>query len=796
MAFSCRSSLLRGPSVRQNVLPLSAPEVPLSAERAAERGAERAAERVSERAAERVLDRAALATTATLLAAWVHLALDTSVRNVFGSDPGEHFLAAFALASVVGVVAGGVAFATVTIPALVGRALAVATKGRSRARGWSFVGAAATSCLYGALAALAIARPAFSMFQGRIASKGVLARFGPYVVLAGAALAAVVAHRLVVASMRRAERHRPSAAIGVALLFAGVGVALSLIDLHLFVALYARLHAVAEVASFVAFACAFGVVLVTARAAVRATRLRAAARAVPCVAAVWTVAFVASPALREWHIESLKHVGRDPVLVGRNVQRLRSAQDIASGSRGASASAEATLAKVMEEYDVADGSLHPMWDVGEEENEAERRAAMALRAGCEGCNVIVYFVDTLRADMARDRVTMPNVVAFGESSLAFDNAYSTGSDTVRGLGGIVRGRYDQRSDCTEGLLEEVRRSGAATKLFISESMFQFLQAELPEFHIDDVTRIRDFPETANVWGYGADEPTAHTITTEALTWIRAQAKAQAESATRRAAASDPPLEVGDEGTHTDASPKPFFAWLYNSDLHNWRELRKDHIDATAQRFDVPEDRPPWNWQYRVVARSIDAEFGRLLDGLRDAGIEDRTVVLFVADHGEGLGYQGFWVHGVFLWESLVRVPLLLRAPGVPKRRVVEPVSLVDVAPTLGRFLRPTLGLDGYHGMDLLGFATARPPTRKLPLLVSAVSERKMAQLGVVRDGRKLVLPLDWAEPQLYDVTREEPDEEDIAELEPRRTLELLNSLLRSPLVPRPSGEAEVARTSN
>jgi arylsulfatase A-like enzyme len=110
--------------------------------------------------------------------------------------------------------------------------------------------------------------------------------------------------------------------------------------------------------------------------------------------------------------------------------------------------------------------------------------------------------------------------------------------------------------------------------------------------------------------------------------------------------------------------------------------------------------------YDGAVRSTDDAVGELLDALRAAGLEDRTLVVVTSDHGEGLEPERdrTW-HRRRLHDDLLRVPLLVRFPGrVPAGRVVhEQVSLVDVLPTLldllgldpapgarGRSLRPLL----------------------------------------------------------------------------------------------------------
>jgi choline-sulfatase len=86
--------------------------------------------------------------------------------------------------------------------------------------------------------------------------------------------------------------------------------------------------------------------------------------------------------------------------------------------------------------------------------------------------------------------------------------------------------------------------------------------------------------------------------------------------------------------------------------------------------------------YFAAISYVDERVGELLAALRDAGLDDETIVVFTADHGEMLGERGLWFKMSF-FEPSARVPLIVSAPGrFRARRVGEPVSLVDLAPTL------------------------------------------------------------------------------------------------------------------
>jgi arylsulfatase A-like enzyme/Flp pilus assembly protein TadD len=121
-------------------------------------------------------------------------------------------------------------------------------------------------------------------------------------------------------------------------------------------------------------------------------------------------------------------------------------------------------------------------------------------------------------------------------------------------------------------------------------------------------------------------------------------------------------------------PRPFFLWVHLYDAH-------------APYQPTPEHRARHPYDGEIAA--VDAAVGRLLAELDRRGLGESTVVAVAADHGEGLGEHGEATHGLLLYESTLRVPLLVRVPGVRPRVVETPVSLVDLAPTLAGLLGRT-----------------------------------------------------------------------------------------------------------
>jgi arylsulfatase A-like enzyme len=86
--------------------------------------------------------------------------------------------------------------------------------------------------------------------------------------------------------------------------------------------------------------------------------------------------------------------------------------------------------------------------------------------------------------------------------------------------------------------------------------------------------------------------------------------------------------------------------------------------------------------YDGEIRYADSEVGRLLDHLTARGLDKNTLVLVTSDHGEEFLEHGSWEHQKTLYEEVIRVPLVVRAPGLAPRRERAQTSLLDVAPTL------------------------------------------------------------------------------------------------------------------
>ena len=164
---------------------------------------------------------------------------------------------------------------------------------------------------------------------------------------------------------------------------------------------------------------------------------------------------------------------------------------------------------------------------------------------------------------------------------------------------------------------------------------------------------------------------------------------------------DPPQDYRDR-YDPDAMPGPLFR---ESDLENQKKLEGIDFQNAGR---TPEEMGAKEKQaaYYAMIELIDHNVGRMLDALEESGQKEKTLVIFMSDHGEMLGDHGLILKGCRFYEGLVRVPLIVAGAGVSavNQRCGRLVELTDVAPTLldlvgldipervqGRSLVPLLG---------------------------------------------------------------------------------------------------------
>jgi arylsulfatase A-like enzyme len=338
--------------------------------------------------------------------------------------------------------------------------------------------------------------------------------------------------------------------------------------------------------------------------------------------------------------------------------------------------------------------------------------------------VVLITLDTTRADRLTPYgfmdAQMPAFERLARGGVLFDQAVSVAPLTLPAHASIMTGLWPPAHGVRDNvspplaepyvtLAEVLRGQGFRTAAFVGSNVLHRDRGLSQGFeHYGG-------PDRDGRPGHGAPQRPAAEVVSEATQWLR-----------------------GINGSR-------FFAWLHLYDPHRPYEPPEPY--ATMYASDP----------YIGEIAYADAQVGVVLDTLEQQGVLDQTLVVVAGDHGESLGDHGERDHGVFVYESVLRVPLLIRAPSLSPGRVGSVVRLIDVMPTtlalLGVRHAPSDGADltalmqGHH-QELEAYSESLYPQRF-----------GWSPLRALRDGRfKLI---DAPRPELYDLQRDPFEEHNI-----------------------------------
>jgi arylsulfatase A-like enzyme/Flp pilus assembly protein TadD len=276
-------------------------------------------------------------------------------------------------------------------------------------------------------------------------------------------------------------------------------------------------------------------------------------------------------------------------------------------------------------------------------------------------NVLLVTFDTTRADYigcyGRSGASTPNVDRLAAEGVRFEHAYSSVPLTCPSHTSILTGKYpiahgvrdnslfvlgpEQRT-LAQILKEQGYRTGAAIAGFPLVARyglnrgFDFYDDRLSEPF--DNMLAADRPPRASL---SPERRIAARVNEAALQWLDKNAA------------------------------QPFFFWIHYYDAHQPYEPHVPYDELFAGR--------PYDGQIAYADESL----GVILERLKKLGVADRTLVVFTADHGDGLNEHNEATHSYLLYDTTLHVPLILRAPSGPRGQVVRSrVRLVDIAPSV------------------------------------------------------------------------------------------------------------------
>jgi len=286
-------------------------------------------------------------------------------------------------------------------------------------------------------------------------------------------------------------------------------------------------------------------------------------------------------------------------------------------------------------------------------------------SGDKPLNVVVITVDTLRPDRlgfgGHSRPTSPVMDQLAAESIVFPNVYSVAGWTLPSIATIFTGRYPRDHGATDfhwaldatvpTLASILRARGYDTRGFVSHLLLT------PTYGVAEGFQSYDY-SVLNI-GHPHEVSTARQLTDLV---IRSTGKLK----------------------------EPYFLWVHYFDPHfeyvphsRWSSFGMEDIDRYDQEIAF-----------------TDEQLARLLAHLKRQGLDDRTILVFTADHGEEFGEHGDRFHYT-LYEEVMRCPLLIKAPSVKAVIDESTVHQIDLLPTILSMLN-IVPRESLPGRNLLG----------------------------------------------------------------------------------------------
>ncbi len=408
-------------------------------------------------------------------------------------------------------------------------------------------------------------------------------------------------------------------------------------------------------------------------------------------------------------------------------------------------------------------------------------AACGGRAPAKRPNVILITLDTTRADYLScygfPEPTTPNLDRLAAEGTRFDLALSTASVTPVAHASILTGLYNHE----HGLRVLFADGG-----YRLPANVETLGTVLGREGYRTIAVHSAFP-VSSFFGFERGFEVFEDLDTEIVEREEEKDGWDVQTYQRR---SDATTDLVQQ--HVGA--EPFFLWIHYWDPHD--EAKKPPEDQLTPRTGQNKIENALRL-YADEIRYMDGQIGRLFDDLRAKGLYDDALIVVVADHGQGLFDHGWPTHRL-LYQEQIRVPLIVRVPGVEQRpAVAELVRSVDIFPTV---------------LDYLGVEPARPTSgRSLrPLLEGAPDEPRVAfadqingydqnadvgkfrpldvflYSAIERDWKLVYRPLAPEESELFHIAVDPKETKNLFHEEPAEALRLLDLLAeRAPWVSGP-----------
>lgn len=353
-------------------------------------------------------------------------------------------------------------------------------------------------------------------------------------------------------------------------------------------------------------------------------------------------------------------------------------------------------------------------------------------------NVVIYLVDTLRADhlgiYGYDRNTSPVVDRWATGGVVFERAYAPCSWTKPSVVSLLSG------------LDPVSH-GVEDRLDVIPAGVRLLAERLKSLGYSTLGAVTN-PNVLSEWGFGRGYDVYDDLDS-------AGHGTRADSVSDHVAARIEEL----------ARSQPFFLYLHVIDPHAPYEPPAPFDTRFPRSPALPAKMSIGNYDGEIAF--VDSQFGRILELLSRHDLDRDTMTIFVSDHGEELLDHGAFGHGSTLFEEVVRVPLVIRFPNGlhAGARVNARASLSDVVPTVMSVIgeSPPSGVDGRDLTELLPTGKPGWADREVFLSLRTSGPRSHLVRGVLSGPHKyLRRSRPTASESLYDIDHDPAETQDLA----------------------------------
>jgi choline-sulfatase len=414
-------------------------------------------------------------------------------------------------------------------------------------------------------------------------------------------------------------------------------------------------------------------------------------------------------------------------------------------------------------------------------------------------NLLLVMADQLAASWlpayGHPLVQAPNLTALARAGTVFTSAYCPSPLCAPSRSSLLTGRLPSRNGVYDNAAELRASLPTVTHHLRAEGYSTCLVGKM---HFVGPDQLHGFEERLTTDIYPADlnwTPDWRLPLTETLPWYHTMESVMQPGVCVTSMQQDYDDEVAFHGVRKlhdlarGGRDRPFFLCVSFTHPHDPWELRgrywdlydADSIDLPAVPPIPPADADPHSRRLREMCGAtgddpsdaevrkarhgyyaaisyLDERIGELLATLRETGLDDETVVIFTTDHGEMLGERGLWYKMSF-FEPSSRVPLIVRIPWIGPQRLDDPVSLLDLAPTMLELAgaEPAEAEPDMDGTSLLPSISGAAARRSEPVLAEYLAEGVRAPAVMIRRGVHKFIACPGDPDQLYDVA-EDPAE--------------------------------------